>query len=108
MADNTSSKADNTGSALVAGMVAIAVGGIFALIGYLPAWIFFSMLIIGAYSYGRSYFASGEVGALSAGTFTYYGWLPSYLFFSMIVIIAFLLASSWVAKQMNIGGVDEK
>ena len=89
---------------LTVGLVAVAVASIFVLLTWLPAWIFFCMLIVGATLYDQGFFSVGIIATLSGGTFTFIGWLPAWIFWSAIVISAVWLASKVVSKYVNITG----
>ena len=89
---------------LTVGLVAVAVASIFVLLTWLPAWIFFCMLIVGATLFDTGYFAVGIITSLGLGVFTFISWLPAWIFWSAIVICSVWLSSKVVDKYVNITG----
>ena len=91
---------------LISGVVGIAFAGIFMMMGWMDAWIFFTMVVIGSLllvNQNYTLFPVGIVGMMSTGMFTKIGWLDPIIFFSALILSALILAQQIVSRQFDIG-----
>lgn len=91
----------------VIGATGIGVSFFTVVIGWMPVWILFGVLIIGAVLYETKFFATGITGGFGAGVFASIGWLPLYAYFTPIVLAAVFLAVRVAGKYVNIGGTQK-
>jgi len=94
MAENTS---------FIMGMAGIGAAVLISLIGWMPLWILFGVLVIAANLYETKYFATGIMGGFASGTFAAMDWLPRWLYFTAIVMSALFLAIKIAGKYVNTG-----
>jgi len=91
---------------LISGVVGIAFTGVFMMMGWMDAWIFFAMVIVGALllvNQNYTLFPVGIIGMMSTGMFTKIGWLDPIIFFSALVISSLILAQQIVSRQFDGG-----
>lgn len=88
---------------LTVGFMGIAIASIFMILTWLPEWIFFCMLIVGAALFDTGYFAVGIITSLAMGVFTFISWFPAVIYWSGIVVCTVWLASKVVSKYVNVG-----
>lgn len=88
------------------GIAGIGTATIISLMGWLPLWILFGVLVIAATLYNSEFFATGIVGGFASGVFAAMNWLPKWLYFTAIVLIALFLAIKIAGKYTSGGGAQ--
>lgn len=91
----------------LSGMMGLLFGSIFVIMGWLDAWIYFSIIIVASLlivNKNWNLFPVGIIGMFSSGVFTKIGWLDPVVYFSILVVLALILAQQIVGRQTNPGG----
>jgi len=85
------------------GISGIGASAIISLMGWLPLWVLFGVLVIAACLYNTAFFATGIVGGFATGVFAAMDWLPKWIYFTAIVLGALFLAVQIAGKYVNTG-----
>jgi len=85
------------------GIAGIGTATLISLIGWLPLWVMFGVLIIAATLYNTNFFSTGIAGGFASGTFAAMDWLPRWIYFTAIVLCALFLAIQIAGKYVNTG-----
>lgn len=102
MAEYTTTNTD-LGNSIVVGWMGILAAFFMVVIGWLPGWILFGVIVVGALLQDSKYFATGIIGTASTGAFVFIGWAPSWVFFSIIILATLLLAVRLAGMYVNTG-----
>jgi len=90
-------------TSFIMGMTGIGVSIFTIVLGWMPWWIVFGVLIYAGALYGTSFFATGIAGGFASGVFASMGWLPLVAYFTPIVLGALFLAVKVAGKYVNTG-----
>ena len=85
------------------GIAGIGVSFIIALMGWMPYWIIFGVLICAGMLYDTKFFATGIAGGFSSGVFASFGWIPLAAYFTAIVLGTVFLGVKVAAMYVNTG-----
>jgi len=91
---------------IVSGIIGLVTSGLFVIMGWLDAWIYFAVVVVAALiivNQNYTLFPVGIVGMLGSGIFTKMGWLDPIIFFSALIMASLILAQQIVAHQLDIG-----
>jgi hypothetical protein len=91
------------GKSFVIGIVGILASLFFVVMGWMPEWVLFGVLIIASVLYETKFFATGIVGGFSVSVFTSIGWLPAWVYFTSVVIATVMLSVKMADKYINTG-----
>ena len=94
----------NQGSnSFLMGVAGIGASILLSLMGWMPLWVMFGVLVIAGCLYNTAFFATGIFGGFAAGTFAAMDWLPKWIYFTAIVLGALFLAVQIAGKYVNTG-----
>lgn len=85
------------------GIAGIGAAVLISLIGWLPLWVIFGVLVVAGCLYGSKFFATGIIGGFASGIFAAMDWLPRWIYFTAIVLGALFLAVQIAGKYVNTG-----
>lgn len=94
MSENTS---------FIMGVAGIGVSFIIAIMGWMPLWIMFGVLILAGMLYNTKFFATGIAGGFSSGVFASLGWIPLVAYFTAVVLGTVFLAVKVAGMYVNTG-----
>ncbi len=85
------------------GIAGIGASIFMSILGWLPLWVMFGVLVVAGCLYSTQFFATGIVGAFASGVFAAMDWLPRWIYFTAIVLGALFLAVQVAGKYVNTG-----
>lgn len=94
---------DTENTSFIIGAMGIGISIIFVVMGWLPIWILFGVLVIAALLYNSKFFATGITGGFGTGVFASMGWFPLWGYFSAVVLATVLLAVKVAGMYINTG-----
>lgn len=90
-------------NSFIIGIAGISMAVLISLLGWLPLWMLFGVLVIAGCLYNSKFFATGISGGFAAGVFAAMDWLPRWIYFTAIVLGALFLAVQVAGKYVNTG-----
>lgn len=85
------------------GIAGIGTSIFMSLLGWLPLWVMFGVLVIAGCLYNSEFFATGIVGGFASGVFAAMNWIPTWIYFTAIVLGALFLAVNVANKYVGSG-----
>ena len=95
------------GNSFVMGIAGICASILMSLLGWMPLWVLFGVLVIAGALYNSRFFATGITGGFGLGVFSAMDWVPRWIYFSTIILIALFLAVQVAGKYVNTGASAE-
>jgi hypothetical protein len=100
---NEAGKAMAEGNSFIMGIAGIGMSFILTLLGWIPLWAIFAVLVYAAILYTTKFFATGIAGMFAVGVFTSLGWIEPIAYFSAVILGILFLAVK-IASKYTTGG----